>query len=816
MKKTLLGFLLLIISCKLNAQQQKLIIDPMQTEMRPELLTKGHNSVKDSNVFIDIRKRINANRHELRKTSSSFDWKRSLIEFYNDYDYSLINRTELYENGLLASSYYKITDPSSSSPYLIYDYSYDDNGNIIEEIGYQWKDGKRVNRSKYTSTNNSKNLVLEENYFSWRDSIWVLYTKDTYSYNSNNLLMEKILEDHNGDNVTYSSKYTCTYNNDNLLIEEVFSYFDMNTWWLSSRKVNTYNSENLCSETLGQDFNTDDNTWYSYSKTSFKYNNLFELIEKTSQTYEDSGFVDDTRNLYAYDDYKNISEEIVQWSSSGQWDNIYKYNYENDSDGNIISKSYSKYLDEVWTNIYKVICYTGNEPFIELIHPLGGNIYDQNSTAWLDWFGYGIDKINLDLSSDNGQTWNSVVQNQSYDEQYEWIVPAISSTTCLMKVSSASNSSYYDMNSEPFTIQVKQYDYLDHETGTVTSSVFNNGIIGSTGDIGSGFIFKNYESALYSGGLIYGTPSKGIIGMLGSFYINDFAALEPISDFTSDENFDQILKAHFTDSNAPSPLGLTIEQSSFSKNGSDIIYYSYNFINNTAADIDSLSIGLFADWDISTTTSNLGGYDISRNIVYQHGVEGTSDSSWYGLVALNGINGGAVTSKGENRLEFYSYMTNKEYDEIITPNDCRSYISSGPYNLAANKTLKAGFAIIAGESLEDLKANADTALSVWNNILVGVNENETKTISTNYSLEQNYPNPFNPSTTIRYSISKSGLVQLKIYDILGREVAQLVNEEKSAGTHEVKFNGTNLSSGIYFYRITSGNFTQTKKLMLLK
>ena len=102
------------------------------------------------------------------------------------------------------------------------------------------------------------------------------------------------------------------------------------------------------------------------------------------------------------------------------------------------------------------------------------------------------------------------------------------------------------------------------------------------------------------------------------------------------------------------------------------------------------------------------------------------------------------------------------------------------------------------------------------------------TLPEEFSLEQNYPNPFNPSTVIGYQLPVTGFVSLKIYDVLGNEVATLVNEEKPAGSYEVEFNshsdgGQNLpagrqglSSGIYFYQLQAGNFTQTKKLILMK
>lgn len=85
-----------------------------------------------------------------------------------------------------------------------------------------------------------------------------------------------------------------------------------------------------------------------------------------------------------------------------------------------------------------------------------------------------------------------------------------------------------------------------------------------------------------------------------------------------------------------------------------------------------------------------------------------------------------------------------------------------------------------------------------------------------YALMQNYPNPFNPATSIQYAVPSSQLVTLKVYDIIGRDVATLVNEVKEPGEYTVEFNAVHLPSGIYFYTLHSGNFTATKKLMLLK
>ncbi len=106
-------------------------------------------------------------------------------------------------------------------------------------------------------------------------------------------------------------------------------------------------------------------------------------------------------------------------------------------------------------------------------------------------------------------------------------------------------------------------------------------------------------------------------------------------------------------------------------------------------------------------------------------------------------------------------------------------------------------------------------LSVKFNEVTSIDERKELVIK-KYRLSQNYPNPFNPTTTIKYSVPKLSFVTIKIYDVLGSEVAVIVNEENLAGFYDVDFNAANLPSGVYFYRIQAGDFIQTKKMLLLK
>src|SRR5205085_12490134 len=106
-------------------------------------------------------------------------------------------------------------------------------------------------------------------------------------------------------------------------------------------------------------------------------------------------------------------------------------------------------------------------------------------------------------------------------------------------------------------------------------------------------------------------------------------------------------------------------------------------------------------------------------------------------------------------------------------------------------------------------------IKIGNDTLVGIS-NHNNEIPSTYSLAQNYPNPFNPSTQISFGLPKTGHVELKVYDIAGREVATILNEIRQAGNYNVEFNASEFASGVYFYTIRSNDFTETKKMVLIK
>jgi hypothetical protein len=203
---------------------------------------------------------------------------------------------------------------------------------------------------------------------------------------------------------------------------------------------------------------------------------------------------------------------------------------------------------------------------------------------------------------------------------------------------------------------------------------------------------------------------------------------------------------------------------------------------------------------------------------YAYNNEDTASISWNiftsPLVILNSDSTGVKPDTSFTyKIEVFSYYKDTLNYKLIDAPAGLSIDSTGMIsgNSGSNDTTFI-FSIVAN----DKHGNADTLnfkLVVSNNI-TGIDNQDN--LPDKFYLSQNYPNPFNPSTTIEYDIPKAGLVTLKIYDILGREVRTIVNEEKTAGRYKISFNASSFASGVYFYRLTSGGYTSIKKMVLLK
>jgi hypothetical protein len=145
----------------------------------------------------------------------------------------------------------------------------------------------------------------------------------------------------------------------------------------------------------------------------------------------------------------------------------------------------------------------------------------------------------------------------------------------------------------------------------------------------------------------------------------------------------------------------------------------------------------------------------------------------------------------------------------------KSVLSNGGTN-----SLNSGFKLngTLGELFVQKMQSASNIMQpgFWNSIMKSTDVEDETGLPAEYKLQQNYPNPFNPSTIIRWQLPAGSYVVLKVYDILGKEVTTLVNDYKEAGYYETKLDGYSLASGVYIYRLYSGNFISTKKMLMLK
>lgn len=141
-------------------------------------------------------------------------------------------------------------------------------------------------------------------------------------------------------------------------------------------------------------------------------------------------------------------------------------------------------------------------------------------------------------------------------------------------------------------------------------------------------------------------------------------------------------------------------------------------------------------------------------------------------------------------------------------------LNAGLASIAPGDTVQFVYAVAYGNSLASMLAASDSAQARYD-VLTSV-ENDNQPTPETYALHQNYPNPFNPSTTIEFSLAKRGPVSLEVFDVLGRSVKSLVAGTLAAGVHKVTFDASRLASGVYFYKLHAGDFTRTRKLILLR
>lgn len=351
---------------------------------------------------------------------------------------------------------------------------------------------------------------------------------------------------------------------------------------------------------------------------------------------------------------------------------------------------------------------------------------------------------------------------------------------------------------------------------------------------GNGFTYLDGSNLLYEGALMLATSSAKISdcarGSSPSIQNSDFSTVIPFT-ITSPGAIADIEGTCLLNDNGAgaSKIGLDIKLSSYSFNDAEnenYILLKYDLKNTTTSVINNLFAGLFFDWDFADATEDFTAYDSLGKLGYVYRVGG-NPNTWVGTALVSSTNYGfwAINNNGgDGGFSIYDGFTDSEKWQSLSngigkpqagTGDISHVISSGPFSIQPNEVVSAAFAIAAGLNLNDLRIAVGAARNKYTQIITSIVDDKSDPPQKFY-LSQNYPNPFNPTTKISWQLPVSSHQKITIYDVLGNEVAVLVDEWKEAGTYEVEFNAMNLPSGIYFCKLRTGEFTLVNKMVLVR
>jgi len=382
--------------------------------------------------------------------------------------------------------------------------------------------------------------------------------------------------------------------------------------------------------------------------------------------------------------------------------------------------------------------------------------------------------------------------------------------------------------------------YLNQTANDIDVTITSTGNIGYNdypdNKQGIGFKYKDQNTMLFEGALMYGTNYKIINDAARASNVDaqskDFTALKSFVLNTPGTIADQQGYSVFNDDAAGSiKLGIETKLRTYSFVDypyEKFIILDYTMINKGAGAFSNFYTGLFFDWDLTDGSDDVAAYDSLNNLGYVYHSGGnpdsyigchvlSSDNTGFYAIANTGDDGGFGIYDGFTDTEKWQSISSGIIKKTAGPDDISFVISSGPYNIPLGDSIHVAFAIAAGDDFGDLINSVQSARLKYNQVITGAEKEVDGTKPKEFYLAQNYPNPFNPSTTIKYQLPENGYVSLKIYDVLGNEIETLVNKEQTTGTYNYQWlEGNYPPSGVYFYRLTIGEFSQTRKMIILK
>ncbi|MCA0388990.1 MAG: T9SS type A sorting domain-containing protein [Bacteroidetes bacterium] len=403
---------------------------------------------------------------------------------------------------------------------------------------------------------------------------------------------------------------------------------------------------------------------------------------------------------------------------------------------------------------------------LSLLTPLQGANLLSGSTTDITWSSVNVANVKLEYSTDSGTTWITIISSTPASAgSYSWTVPEVSSETCVVKVSDASNASLSSISGLfSITVPIPEYNIAHlHQNDANGVSLDTGKVVTIKGivTVGNEFNSPSFLQDSTGGLAVFG---RGVGGFSSSIVKGDYIKVTgKVVSYNGLTEINPVSEFQKLDS------GLTVEPAEITI--SDILNQNWGGDETYEGKLIKIT-GLSLVSQVTTWAGN-------TNYIITDGTDSIQIRITTG-----------TTLAGQPA----------PVDAIFTLTSVLSqYKTTAPFN--------SGYQLMP-RGVDDIV------------ITTGVKESETAI--TDYRLEQNYPNPFNPSTTISFLLPRESNVKLQVFNALGEELESLLDGSYSTGRHSVRFDASNLVSGIYFYKLTavpvdgSKGFTELKKLVLLK
>ncbi len=443
----------------------------------------------------------------------------------------------------------------------------------------------------------------------------------------------------------------------------------------------------------------------------------------------------------------------------------------NSADASVVASS---------SSVFTITAYL--PPAITLNTPAGAETFTGGFPQMIKWTSVNVTNIKIEFSSDNGATWSTVAASvPAASGSYSWSVPNIDASQCLIRLSDLASVAPSSVNNDLFNI---------------TKSNFSGTIL-----LEENFVAPADTSKLISGYNGWNTVTGTNAGTQISF-IDSNLVFTGYPEGTGKAAFYSLSSTHKIYKNFTAPTSGVIYMSFLIKIPTAAQTFTNHIIGLGSGDMSTLatySLKTYCKWNATTLGYNFG--------------LTTGSTSTYSATPT-------TLPAGKVGLVVLKYdITNNTEDLYVIPEGTvfpATLPATSEVHLTGGTAFVPNCVYFRSQTTLTISSIVDgiRVATFWGDAATDVKQSTKENQS--FKLMQNYPNPFNPSTTISYQINQDSPVTLKVFNMLGKEVAALVSGFKPAGNYSVQFNASNLSSGVYYTELRSGEKVQVNKMLLMK